>query len=223
MSPIRAADPNPTHGRFLSVDPIMDLTDPAQWHAYTYANNNPTTYSDPTGLAPMIDGQWGSPQAAAKAPSSKRLPTIKDETGGYTPAGYSPRPSRDDRGTSRSPVPPVPQRDVSSPPVVRPGIQGWSPFEWLEGFFGSYEDQARDRITQRQDRWVYKPIYGQTEVAEAARAARAAIFGSTGSHAARLAGSTKSTGGMFAVAGTALTVYESYQMYDDLPTLDRWA
>lgn len=41
---------DPTLGRFISVDPVMDLTDPQQWAAYSYANNNPTTYSDPTGL-----------------------------------------------------------------------------------------------------------------------------------------------------------------------------
>ncbi|MFD7311957.1 polymorphic toxin-type HINT domain-containing protein [Promicromonospora sp. NPDC059942] len=39
-----------TTGRFLTVDPVMDLTDPQQWNAYAYANSNPITYSDPTGL-----------------------------------------------------------------------------------------------------------------------------------------------------------------------------
>lgn len=38
-------------GRFISVDPLQDLTDPQQWNGYAYANNNPTTFSDPTGLA----------------------------------------------------------------------------------------------------------------------------------------------------------------------------
>ncbi|MDK1472402.1 polymorphic toxin-type HINT domain-containing protein [Streptomyces sp. 549] len=38
-------------GRFLSVDPVMDLSDPQQIHGYTYSNNNPVTWSDPTGLA----------------------------------------------------------------------------------------------------------------------------------------------------------------------------
>ncbi|NTW40946.1 MAG: RHS repeat-associated core domain-containing protein [Cellulomonadaceae bacterium] len=46
-----------TLGRFISVDPLMDLTDPQQWNAYAYSNNNPTTWSDPTGLAPMT-GDW---------------------------------------------------------------------------------------------------------------------------------------------------------------------
>ncbi len=38
-------------GRFITVDPVMDLTDPQQWNAYSYSNNNPTTWTDPTGLA----------------------------------------------------------------------------------------------------------------------------------------------------------------------------
>ncbi|WP_170214911.1 polymorphic toxin-type HINT domain-containing protein [Streptomyces otsuchiensis] len=37
-------------GRFISADPVMDLTDPQQIHGYAYANNNPLAYSDPTGL-----------------------------------------------------------------------------------------------------------------------------------------------------------------------------
>lgn len=39
-----------TVGKFLTVDPVMDLTDPEQWNGYSYSNNNPTTYSDPSGL-----------------------------------------------------------------------------------------------------------------------------------------------------------------------------
>ncbi|WP_435240228.1 RHS repeat-associated core domain-containing protein, partial [Streptomyces sp. YPW6] len=44
-------------GRFVSVDPILDLADPQQMHGYVYANNNPSTLSDPTGLRP--DGPVG--------------------------------------------------------------------------------------------------------------------------------------------------------------------
>jgi RHS repeat-associated protein len=52
---------DPATGRFLSVDPIMNLADPQQWNGYAYANNSPITYSDPTGLVlapptPTIDG-----------------------------------------------------------------------------------------------------------------------------------------------------------------------
>ncbi|WHP16203.1 RHS repeat-associated core domain-containing protein [Cellulomonas sp. ES6] len=54
-------------GRFVSVDPVMDLASPQQWAAYSYADNNPVAKWDPTGLIPMIDGKWGSPRAAAAA------------------------------------------------------------------------------------------------------------------------------------------------------------
>ncbi len=37
-------------GRFLSVDPIMNTTDPQQMQGYSYSNNNPVTFSDPSGL-----------------------------------------------------------------------------------------------------------------------------------------------------------------------------
>ncbi|MGA4545171.1 polymorphic toxin-type HINT domain-containing protein [Uniformispora flossi] len=45
-----AREYDPTIGRFISVDPIMDPTDPQQMQAYSYANNSPVTFSDPTGL-----------------------------------------------------------------------------------------------------------------------------------------------------------------------------
>ncbi len=41
---------NPTTGRFLSLDPIIDPSNPQQLNGYTYANNNPTNLTDPTGL-----------------------------------------------------------------------------------------------------------------------------------------------------------------------------
>ena len=44
-----------TLGRFLTVDPRMDLRDPRTWNAYAYANSNPLTYWDPSGLS-----WWGS-------------------------------------------------------------------------------------------------------------------------------------------------------------------
>ncbi|MFJ9554353.1 RHS repeat-associated core domain-containing protein [Nocardiopsis sp. NPDC101807] len=45
-------------GRFISVDPIMDVADHQQMHGYVYANNNPVTYTDPDGLSwnLIVDG-----------------------------------------------------------------------------------------------------------------------------------------------------------------------
>jgi RHS repeat-associated protein len=44
-----ARDYDPTTGRFLSVDPVLDLKDPQQFNAYTYSNSSPVTRSDPSG------------------------------------------------------------------------------------------------------------------------------------------------------------------------------
>ncbi|MFF4830451.1 polymorphic toxin-type HINT domain-containing protein [Streptomyces sp. NPDC001315] len=38
------------NGRFISVDPIIDFSDPQQINGYTYANNNPIAFVDATGL-----------------------------------------------------------------------------------------------------------------------------------------------------------------------------
>jgi RHS repeat-associated protein len=42
----------PAMGRFLSVDPIIGKTDhPQSWNRYSYVNNNPLGFNDPTGMA----------------------------------------------------------------------------------------------------------------------------------------------------------------------------
>ncbi|MEV1011638.1 polymorphic toxin-type HINT domain-containing protein [Streptomyces sp. NPDC049881] len=54
---------DPALGRFLSVDPVLDLTDPQQINGYAYSNNNPVSFSDPTGLRLDcgIDSASGTP------------------------------------------------------------------------------------------------------------------------------------------------------------------
>lgn len=43
---------DPQAGQFISPDPIIDVFWPQQIHPYNYANANPVTISDPTGLYP---------------------------------------------------------------------------------------------------------------------------------------------------------------------------
>ncbi|MFC4517930.1 polymorphic toxin-type HINT domain-containing protein [Streptomyces ehimensis] len=52
LTHLGAREYDPSTGRFISVDPLMDLGDPQQNHGYSYANNNPVTLSDPDGLKP---------------------------------------------------------------------------------------------------------------------------------------------------------------------------
>ncbi|WP_306316683.1 MULTISPECIES: RHS repeat-associated core domain-containing protein [unclassified Streptomyces] len=49
LTHLGAREYDPTTGRFLSVDPVLDLNDPLQMNAYAYANSRPVTASDPDG------------------------------------------------------------------------------------------------------------------------------------------------------------------------------
>jgi RHS repeat-associated protein len=51
---------DPTLGRFLSPDPILNPASPQQANGYSYSGNNPVTESDPTGACPRdICGEDG--------------------------------------------------------------------------------------------------------------------------------------------------------------------
>ncbi|MFI7276533.1 RHS repeat-associated core domain-containing protein [Streptomyces sp. NPDC049879] len=50
LTHLGAREYDPALGRFISVDPILDLTDTQQINGYAYANNSPVSFSDPTGL-----------------------------------------------------------------------------------------------------------------------------------------------------------------------------
>ncbi|GAA0607555.1 hypothetical protein HPO96_31590 [Kribbella sandramycini] len=41
-------------GRFISVDPIIDLSDPRQMNGYGYANHNPVSYNDASGELAIV-------------------------------------------------------------------------------------------------------------------------------------------------------------------------
>ncbi|MGW0943685.1 RHS repeat domain-containing protein [Streptomyces sp. NPDC002623] len=50
LTHIGAREYDPGIGQFISVDPILSLGQPGSLNGYSYANNNPVTESDPTGL-----------------------------------------------------------------------------------------------------------------------------------------------------------------------------
>ncbi|MGK5545584.1 RHS repeat-associated core domain-containing protein [Streptomyces sp. URMC 127] len=49
LTHLGAREYDPGTGRFLSVDPLMDLGDPQSLNGYAYANNSPVTFADPDG------------------------------------------------------------------------------------------------------------------------------------------------------------------------------
>ncbi|WP_267031984.1 ricin-type beta-trefoil lectin domain protein [Streptomyces sp. NBC_00091] len=50
LTHIGAREYEATTGRFISVDPVIDITDPLQMNGYTYSAGNPIMNADPTGL-----------------------------------------------------------------------------------------------------------------------------------------------------------------------------
>ncbi|WP_203671742.1 RHS repeat-associated core domain-containing protein [Catellatospora methionotrophica] len=60
LTHLSAREYDPDTGRFISVDPIVDQGDSQQMNGYAYSNNNPTTFSDPSGLKHIPDDP-GSP------------------------------------------------------------------------------------------------------------------------------------------------------------------
>ncbi|WDZ84089.1 FG-GAP-like repeat-containing protein [Micromonospora cathayae] len=54
-----AREYDPSTGRFLSVDPLVDPGDPQSLNAYAYAGNNPVRFSDPDGLRRIEHGGSG--------------------------------------------------------------------------------------------------------------------------------------------------------------------
>nr|WP_240742104.1 RHS repeat-associated core domain-containing protein [Micromonospora zingiberis] len=72
LTHIGAREYDPFTGRFISPDPVVDLSNPQQMHGYAYANNSPATFSDPTGLY-FEEGSHGNGQRGyvTKTPSGK--------------------------------------------------------------------------------------------------------------------------------------------------------
>lgn len=56
---------DPTLGRFLQPDPVIQAPDnPQNWNAYTYVFNNPYRYTDPSGMIGLEERQWAATAVA---------------------------------------------------------------------------------------------------------------------------------------------------------------
>ncbi|MEO3746487.1 RHS repeat-associated core domain-containing protein [Plantactinospora sp. B5E13] len=56
LTHLGAREYDPDIGRFVSVDPLIDYSDPQQMNGYAYANNTPVTLSDPDGRWRILPG-----------------------------------------------------------------------------------------------------------------------------------------------------------------------
>ncbi|MFJ4836474.1 RHS repeat-associated core domain-containing protein, partial [Streptomyces sp. NPDC088747] len=65
LTHLGAREYDPTIGRFISDDPVLELTDAQQIDGYTYAADNPLTGSDPNGLMRVYETGGGDGTASA--------------------------------------------------------------------------------------------------------------------------------------------------------------
>ena len=81
LTHLGAREYDPSIGRFISVDPVIDNTDPQQLHGYAYSNNAPITASDPNGLMPKWMHSVVSASTKASHWVSDNMGTISAVTG----------------------------------------------------------------------------------------------------------------------------------------------
>ncbi|MBG0568030.1 RHS repeat domain-containing protein [Actinoplanes aureus] len=128
LTHLGAREYDPATGRFISVDPLMDLADPTQWNGYSYANNSPVSSSDPDGLAPchgyqdgdLCPGQKIGPWAGTVAGD-----TARDKHFG----GGTKKRKRDDRYTGNWGSPKPRTCSTATPEYCHaPGAQDMTPY-----------------------------------------------------------------------------------------------
>jgi RHS repeat-associated protein len=76
---------DPVTGRFLSADPVLEVTDSTQLNGYAYSGNNPVTGSDPTGK--MVDPSNGDSYGWTPEQTAPGAPNPYDKVTGKQPKG----------------------------------------------------------------------------------------------------------------------------------------
>ncbi|MGW6391202.1 polymorphic toxin-type HINT domain-containing protein [Streptomyces sp. NPDC055103] len=108
LTHLNAREYDPTLGRFISVDPLMDIAESQTMNPYAYGNNSPITFSDPSGLA-SCDGA-GDCRAPIQTEGKKSFAKAVDDYEKYQlPA----------KTNKTDPPPPPPNTSVSEDDVKK--------------------------------------------------------------------------------------------------------
>jgi RHS repeat-associated protein len=108
LTHIGAREYDPAIGQFISVDPLLALDQHQSLNGYVYANNNPTTHADPTGLytwegdnSPYFDtGGTGGTSTVGNAPGNDRPDGAHAGCDGYGCGGGGAPTSGETSGTA---------------------------------------------------------------------------------------------------------------------------
>ncbi|WP_433374757.1 RHS repeat-associated core domain-containing protein [Streptosporangium sp. CA-115845] len=112
LTRVGARDYDPSIGRFVSLDPIQDTSQPQQWNGYSYANNSPVTLSDPTGLIPADCREFDCYGYSPKTGCPHGCGSVKNIKWGKR-NNKSTTKSRRYSGTAKKPVRPRPLGPVA--------------------------------------------------------------------------------------------------------------
>ncbi|WP_231626457.1 polymorphic toxin-type HINT domain-containing protein [Streptomyces apocyni] len=91
LTHLGAREYDPTTARFLSVDPLLELDHSQTLNGYTYAAQNPLTYTDPTGLGLACGGRGGAMEGCGSGvvTDSSGARSSKGRAHGGNEPGYS--------------------------------------------------------------------------------------------------------------------------------------
>ncbi|MEV4352142.1 polymorphic toxin-type HINT domain-containing protein [Actinoplanes sp. NPDC049596] len=78
LTHLGAREYDPVAGRFISVDPVIDVSNPAQLNAYAYGWQNPISNPDPSGLMPCRNCEDGA-RGGSGQPVSQPPPTVEED------------------------------------------------------------------------------------------------------------------------------------------------
>lgn len=78
LTHLGAREYDPHTGRFVSVDPLIDISNPAQMNGYSYSAHNPATFSDPSGAMYMVSDSYGGPTTSASTAESQLRAAERD-------------------------------------------------------------------------------------------------------------------------------------------------
>ncbi|RSS79042.1 hypothetical protein EF918_18775 [Streptomyces sp. WAC06614] len=100
LTHIGAREYDATTGRFISVDPVIDMTDPLQMNGYTYANGNPVNNSDPSGLK-YFEGMYDGGFEAAPDKVVERGDHYSRTSGSRSYTHYRPETPKGNKGKGK--------------------------------------------------------------------------------------------------------------------------
>ncbi|WP_416983079.1 RHS repeat-associated core domain-containing protein [Streptomyces sp. T028] len=157
LTHVGAREYDPATGQFISVDPVLDAAQSQSLNGYAYANNNPVTNSDPTGL--WIDDGTGHSESHPKSTGKKKNQGIPPGGTGADGCYYSCGSTASKNGTVQTGDPGSDDSGNVTSSDIRVVDSGLTDEEYeqfkRQGYQGSQDFTLQEAAT-----WMEDPKYG---------------------------------------------------------------